>query len=67
MFIVACFICIYTAANAGSTEASKILIIKLIPRDIPVNCFGVEIRMKFVAPTLVKDNPVARIARIAYR
>ena len=40
-----------------------ILISVLIPNDTPVNCLGVESIITFIAPTLVKDNPVDSIAR----
>ena len=41
-----------------------ILIRVLIPKDMPLNCFGVDKIITFIAPTLVKDNPVDNIARL---
>lgn len=31
---------------------------------MPLNCFGVDKIITFIAPTLVKDNPVDNIARL---
>ena len=42
-----------------------ILMSILVPRDIPMNCFGVESIVTFIAPTFVNDKPVERTARFA--
>src|SRR4030095_2365156 len=55
--------CIYIPARAGPTELPIILISIVVPSEIPVNCFGVVRIITFIAPTLVKDNPIERIAR----
>ena len=34
-----------------------ILMRLLIPKDIPVNCLGVDKMITFMAPTLVNDKP----------
>ena len=36
-----------------------------MPKDIPLNCLGVDRIITFIAPTLVKDNPVDSTARLA--
>ena len=51
-------------AKAGPIDAPTILIRLLIPKDIPLNCCGVDNIMTFMAPTLVRDNPVERIPRL---
>ena len=55
----------YIPASAGPIEAPTILIKLLIPNDIPLYCLGVDRIITFIAPTLVNDNPVDRIARFA--
>lgn len=54
----------YIPASAGPIAAPMILIRVLIPKDIPLNCLGVDNMITFIAPTLVKDNPVDSIARL---
>ena len=58
-------VCMYIPASAGPIEAPTILIKLLIPNDIPLYCLGVDRIITFIAPTLVNDNPVDRIARFA--
>jgi len=58
-------VCIYIPARAGPIELPTILISIVVPRDIPINSFGVVSIMTFIAPTLVKDNPTERSARFA--
>ena len=57
-------VCRYIPASAGPIAAPMILIRVLIPRDIPLNCLGVDKIITFIAPTLVKDSPVDSIARL---
>ena len=52
-------------AKAGPIDAPTILIRLLIPKDIPLNCLGVDSIMTFMAPTLDRDNPVERTPRLA--
>ena len=40
-----------------------ILIRRVIPSEMPLNSLGVDKMITFIAPTLVKDNPVDNIAR----
>jgi len=40
-----------------------ILMRLLIPKDIPVNCLGVDKMITFMAPTLVNDKPADSNAR----
>ena len=58
-------VCIYIPARAGPIELPTILISIVVPSDIPVNCFGVVSIITFMAPTLVKESPIERIARFA--
>ena len=58
------FVCIYIPATAGPIDAPIILIRLLIPSEIPVNFFGVDKITTFMAPTLVNDKPVDKIARL---
>jgi hypothetical protein len=32
---------------------------RFIPRDIPLNCFGVEVNTTFTEPICIKDKPIA--------
>ena len=57
--------CIYMPASAGPIALPTILISIVVPSEIPVYCFGVASIITFIAPTLVKDNPTDRIARLA--
>lgn len=59
------FVCINIPAKAGPIAAPTILIRVLMPKDIPLNCLGVDRIITFIAPTLVKDNPVDSTARLA--
>jgi hypothetical protein len=52
------------AAKAGPIELPIILIRVLIPKEMPLNCLGVERIITFIAPTLVSDSPVEIIPRL---
>ena len=48
----------YTFLQAqDQLTAPMILMRLLIPKDIPVNCLGVDKMITFMAPTLVNDKP----------
>ena len=53
----------YIPARAGPIELPIILKSVVIPRDMPLNCLGVDNIITFIAPTLVSDKPVDKIAR----
>lgn len=41
-----------------------ILMSIVVPKDIPLYCFGVDNTTTFITPTIVSEKPVAKIARL---
>lgn len=62
-FTTVWFVCIRIPATAGPIELPIILKRAVIPKDIPLNCLGVDSKTMFKPPTRVSDNPAAIIAR----
>ena len=54
----------YIPAIAGPTAPPIRLRSTVIPRDIPLNCLGVDSKIVLNPPTWVNDNPVAIIASV---
>ena len=64
-FIDIWFDCIYIPAIAGPIAIPIKKSIAVIPKDIPIESFGVYSRRIFQLPILVSVNPIAIIARFA--
>ena len=53
----------YIPATAGPIALPIALIRRVIPSDVPLCCFGVDSATTFITPTMLKDKPVAKMAR----
>ena len=56
-------ICIYIPATAGPIALPMTLIRRVVPSDVPLCCFGVDSATAFITPTMLRDKPVARMAK----
>ena len=57
------FACKYMPAITGPTEDPIRKIRRFIPNDIPLNCFGVEVRTTFTEPICINASPTATMTR----